>query len=104
DAEAKIAFSVLAEGGAREAGDPGLFEQRVGQFLRQPAGLRDVRENVERAFRRTAGEAFDLVQAGNEGVAAALELSAHFVDRRLVAAQRCDSGNLCEAGGTGIRV
>src|ERR1035437_2199366 len=73
DTEAEIAFSVCAEGGAGEAGDTGLFEQRVGQFLGRPAGLRNVGEGVERAFGDTAGEAFDLVETGDEDVAAVLE-------------------------------
>src|SRR5208282_145613 len=103
-AEAEIAFSVFAERGAREAGNTGLFEQRVGQFLRRPAGLGDVRKHIECALRQAAGEAFDLVQAGDEGIAAALEFSAHFVDRGLVAAQCRNSGNLGEAGGAGGRV
>ncbi len=55
DAEAEIAFSVFAESGAGEAGYTGLFEQRIGQFLRRPSGLSDVREDVERAFGDTAG-------------------------------------------------
>src|ERR1017187_8074294 len=46
-AEAEIAFSVFAEGGAGEAGYTCFFEQRVGQFLRRPAGLGDVREHGE---------------------------------------------------------
>src|ERR1035437_1363657 len=99
-----IAFSVVAERGAGEAGYTGLFEQRVSQFLRRPAGLRNVGEGVERAFGHTAGEAFDLVQAGDEDVAAAPEFSAHFVDRGLVATQRFNSGDLREAGGAGGRV
>src|ERR1700687_3990337 len=104
DAEAEIAFSVRAEGSAGEAGAAGLCEQRVGQFLRRPAGLSNVGEGVERAFRHEAGKAFDLFQAGDEDVAAVSELSVHLVDRGLIAAQRFDSGHLREAGGTGIRV
>ena len=71
-----------------------MFEQRVRQFLRRPAGLRNVGEGVERTFGHAAGKPFDLVQAGDEGIAAALEFGAHFVDGGLVAAQGCDSGNL----------
>ncbi len=104
DAEAEVAFSVFAEGGAGESGDTGLIEQRVGQFLGRPAGFCNVGEGVERAFGRAAGEAFDLVQSRDEGIAAALEFSAHFVDRRLVAAQGFDSCHLREAGRAGNRV
>src|ERR1019366_4690372 len=39
-----------------------------------------------------------------EGIAAALELRAHLVDRRLIAAQGFDSGHLREAGSAGNRV
>src|ERR1035437_6990789 len=80
-AEGEMPFPLCAEGGAGEEGYSSLFEQRVGQLLRRPAGLGDVRKHVECAFRHAAGETFDLVQAGDEGIAAALEFSAHFVDR-----------------------
>src|ERR1039457_1122562 len=92
---------MFAERGSRETSDTGLFEQRVGQFLRRPARLRNVGEGVERAFRHAAGETLDLVQPGDEDVASAFELGAHFVDRRLVSAKRFNPGNLREAGGAG---
>src|SRR5215469_7153609 len=50
DAEAQIAFAVGAEGGAGQAGYAGLFQQRIGHFLRGPAGLADAGEGVEGAF------------------------------------------------------
>src|SRR5208282_4575677 len=104
DAEAEIAFSKCTERRAGEPGDSRFLKQRVGQFLRRPARLGDVRKHVKRTLRHAAGKPFDLVQPGNKSIASALELGAHFVDRRLVAAQRCDSGNLGETGGAGIRI
>ena len=45
----KITFTEVAERGAGQSSDTCVFEERVGQFLRRPPGLRDVWENVERA-------------------------------------------------------
>src|SRR5580704_10914527 len=74
-------------------------------MLRLPSGFLDVWEHVERTFGQAAGKAFDLIQAGNEYVPAALELSAHFVDGTLISSQRFDASDLGEAGGarSGVR-
>src|SRR3989442_12947876 len=82
-AEAQIAFAEVAKRSPRERGDAGVFEQRVGQFLRWPPGSLDVGENVERALRQAAGEPFDLVEAGDHNIPPFLELGAHRPDRLL---------------------
>ena len=103
-AEAQIALAEIAESGPGERGDAGVVEQRVGQFLRWPPGLLDVRENVERALGQAAGKTFDLVKTGDHHVASFLELGAHRLDRLLRSAQRLDPGDLREAGGAGVGV
>src|SRR5205807_4088237 len=69
DAEAQIAFAEIAERGPRKCGDAGVIEQRIGQFLRWPAGLRNVGENVERALRQAAGKTFDLIKTSDHHIA-----------------------------------
>ena len=52
-----------AEIRAADQRDARLVEQRVGELLRLPAGLRDVREGVEGALRGDAGDARQRVRA-----------------------------------------
>ena len=85
-------------GPAGETRNPGLFQQRVGQLFGGPSRFRNIGEGIERAFRHPARKPFDLVQASHKNIAAVLEFSAHFFNRRLVAAQRFNPSNLREAG------
>src|SRR5437899_3149356 len=64
-AEAQITFAEIAECGTGQRSDANVVEQRVGQFLGWPTGLRDVGKNVERAVRQAAGETFDPVETGD---------------------------------------
>src|SRR4029434_5735535 len=79
-AEAQIALAEVAESSPRERGDAGVIKQCVGQFLRWPPGLLDVRENVECALGDAAGKTFDLVKAGDHHVASLFEFGAHCLD------------------------
>src|SRR6266571_5010012 len=79
DAETQIALAKIAKCGTRQRSDASVVEQRIGEFLRWPPGLRDVGENVERTLRQAAGETFDLVETGDHHVAPFLEFDAHLV-------------------------
>src|SRR6266508_1381198 len=58
-AEAQVTFPEIAKCRARERRNVRVVKQRVGKFLRWPAGLRDVWENIERSLGQTAGETFE---------------------------------------------
>src|SRR6266508_674036 len=103
-AEAQVTFPEIAKCRARERRNVRVVKQRVGKFLRWPAGLRDVWENIERSLGQTAGETFDLVEAGDHHVAPFFEFGAHRVHRLLVSTQRLDAGDLREARGARVRV
>src|SRR4029077_5341381 len=103
-AEPQIAFAESAEGGAGERGDAGIVQECIGQFLRRPTCLLDVRKNVERAMRQTAGETFNFVETADHHVAPSLELGAHCIDRFLWPAQRFDTSDLTERRGARTRV
>src|SRR4029077_18049419 len=103
-AEAQIAFTEIAKGSAGERGDASVIQKRVRKFLRWPAGLRDVWENVKRAMRQAAGETFNFVETADHHVASFLELVTHCIDRFLWPAQRFDARNLAEARGARARV
>src|SRR5271167_3346881 len=67
-AEAQV---TLTEGAKRRSRQPGysrVLEQGVGQLLRRPAGLLDIRKGVKRAFGQPAGESLDLIDAAYEHV------------------------------------
>src|SRR5207253_3764706 len=87
-AEAQIAFSETTEGSAGQRGNACLVEECVGQFLRWPSSLRDVRENVERTMRRAAGETLDFVKATDHHIAPFLKLRSHRINGFLRSAQR----------------
>src|SRR5579863_4020136 len=76
-AEAQVAFAELSECRARERCYSGLLEQSIGKRLRFPSRLRDVGKGIKRAFRHAAGKALDLIQPGDEHIAAPLELGTH---------------------------
>ena len=61
--DAHVALAELAERGARQHRHAGLLEQLVLEVARLQAGLRDVRERVERALRLDAADAGQVVQA-----------------------------------------
>ena len=69
-AEADVAIAILSEAAAVEAGDAGFVEQVIGEFARADASAADVGEGVEGAAGKGTAEAGDLVEAGDEGVAA----------------------------------
>src|SRR5260370_27029676 len=97
NAEAQVAFSILAKRRAGETCDTGLLKQRVGQTLRSPACLLDIWKRVKGAMRQLATEAFDLVEARDEDVAPPVKLPAHSSDGALAAAQSFHTSDLGEA-------
>src|SRR4029077_16979383 len=104
DAEAQEAFSEVTERGTGKTRDACLFEDRIGELFRRPAGLRDVRESVEGALRHAARESFYLIQTRDEDIAATLELVAHVIDGGLVSAESFDARDLRKARGAGVRI
>src|ERR1700722_19843860 len=75
-AGAQVTFAEVTEGGAGERRYSGLLEQRVGERLRLPPRLRDVGENIECAFGHAAGKSLNLIQSGDEHIAAMFEFGA----------------------------
>src|SRR5215204_7104630 len=102
--EAEVALAVLAESGACEAGDSGLFEQQVGEGVCAVAGIRDAWEGVEGAFGDDAIDARELVEAGDDQVPAGAELGEHSVYAVLRAGEGLETGVLGGGVGAGVRV
>src|SRR5271165_4082079 len=65
-AEPQVALAKRPERGSRQRGHSCLFQQRVGQLLRRPARLLDIRKRIERALGQTARESLDLIDAIHE--------------------------------------
>ena len=63
---------MLAEGAPGEHRDTGLLQQPVRELIRLDRNLGDVREGVEGAPRRPARDPWQLVEAGNDELAARL--------------------------------
>src|SRR5271157_1368839 len=99
--EAQITLAEGAERRSRQSGYSRVLEQRIGQLLRRPACLLDIREGIKRAFGQPAGESLDLIDATYKHVSAALKLPAHLFRLALVAAHRLDARYLGEGGCTG---
>src|SRR5579862_2619872 len=74
---AHVAFAEHAEIRAADQRDAGVFQERIGERLCLPAGALDVGEGVERALRRGARRAGQLVEAGDDDFAATVELGDH---------------------------
>lgn len=74
DAKTQVSLAELSERRTGEAGDASLFQESVSDSLGFPSSFRDIRENIESSFWHAAGEARNLVQAGDEHIAATLKL------------------------------
>ena len=99
-----MAFAVLAKRGAGEQGYAGFLEDVIGQRFDGTAEGLDVGKGVEGAARHVAAHAGDVVEAGDEPVAAAAKDVAHGVGLVLRAEDGSQSGVLGKGGGAADRV
>ena len=98
-----MSLAAFAEGAARDEGDVLLDEQVFGKFFIRIAARRDVREDVEGAFRLEARETEFLETVVDEATAAVV-FGDHLFHVLFAAAQSFDGGNLRRDGGAEHRV
>src|SRR5438067_10640074 len=95
-----MTFALAAEAGPVQRRDSRLAEKTIGDLsARAESEPGDVREDIERAVRETAGDPWDRVQSVGHRVPAATELREHRVDLGRARGERRRAGALHERRG-----